>query len=121
MGPLNTTITPYIGIMNFLMLFGLVFGTFMSWRNGKMATANEVQDRVINALQHQIDSLQDRLSAQEKENARQGQIINTIKSALKQRGLSVTIDGDLVSIADSGLMQATRIQGVDISLTQETR
>lgn len=116
---LSINITPYIGILDFLMLFGLLAGTFMSYRNGRMATANEVQDRVINALQHQIDSLQDRLSAQEKENARQGQIINTIKTALKQRGLSVTIDGDLVSIADSGLMQTTRIQNVDIPHAHE--
>lgn len=118
---LSTNLFTYIGVVNFLMLFGLLTGTFMSYRNGKMATANEVQDRVINALQHQIDTLQDRLSVQEKENARQGQIINTIKSALKQRGLSVTIDGDLISIAGTELMQTSRIQGVDIPRAEPPR
>ena len=68
---------------------------------------------MINALESEINALKDRLGELEKENARLTHVIATIRSALKRRGLIVSVDGELVSIRDRAgkLTQTTRIQG----------
>ncbi len=86
----------------------------MAFRYSIARTSSEIQERVIHALQSEIQSLQDRIAAIEKENVRLQQIVGIIKAALKKRGVTVTIDGDLVSIHDekSGdTTQASRITG----------
>ena len=91
----------------------MAIGGAAAFRHGFTRTANEVQERVINALQSEIDSLKDRLAQLEIENTRLTHIIATIRAALRRRGLHITIDGELVSIRDreGKLTHATRIQG----------
>lgn len=87
--------------LNLAITVAMVLGGAVAFRYGINRTANEIQERVINALKSEIQMLQDRIVALEKDNTRLSQIIAVIRTALKQRGLSVTIEGDLVSIADS--------------------
>lgn len=103
--------TEILSIFNLVLCVGLAIGGLAAFRNGFARTANEVQERVINALESEINALKDRLGELEKENARLTHVIATIRTALRRRGLFVTIDGELVSIRDhSGkLTQATRI------------
>lgn len=63
-------------------------------------SVTEVQERANNALQSEINTLKDKVTELEKENARHRQTIGLIKRALSKRGLTITIDGDLVSISD---------------------
>lgn len=102
-----------LSILNLVLCLGLALGGFAAFRHGLTRTANEVQERVIHALESEINSLKDRLSELEKENVRLTHLIATMRHALKRRGLFVTIDGDLVSIRDRAgkLTQAARIQG----------
>lgn len=103
----------FITILNLCVTLGLTAGCVIAFRYGFTRTAQEIQDRVIKALQSEIGSLQDRIVALEKENTRLSHVIMTIRAALKRRGLHITIDGDLVSIHDrSGkLTQTSRIRG----------
>ena len=103
----------FLTILNLAATFGLIIGGLLAYHHGFARTANEVQERVIHALQSEIGALQDRIGALEKENTRLSQVIMTIRSSLRRRGLHITIDGELVSIHDrSGhLTQATRIHG----------
>ena len=87
--------------LNLVVALAIVLGGAIAFRYGLNRTANEIQERVINALQSEIHTLQDRIEALEKENTRLSQTIAIIRTALKQRGLSVTIDGDLISISDT--------------------
>ncbi len=64
-------------------------------------TANEVQERVIHALETEIANLRARLDDFKDENTRLRLILETICVALKSRGLAVTINGDMVSIHDT--------------------
>jgi hypothetical protein len=102
-----------LSILNLVLCIGLAIGGLAAFRHGFARTANEVQERVINVLESEINALKDRLSELEKENARLTQIIATIRMAMKRRGLFVTVDGELVSIRDRAgkFTQATRIQG----------
>jgi hypothetical protein len=102
---------PYI---NASLIVLIALGGVMAFRYSIAKTSSEIQERVIHALQSEIKTLQDRIVAVEKENVRLLQIVGIIKSALKKRGLVVTIDGDMVSIHDekSGdTTQTTRITG----------
>src|SRR5258708_23342700 len=103
-----------LSVLNLVLSIGLAVGGLAAFRHGFTRTANEVQERVINALESEINALKDRLDELEKENAHLIQVISIIRKALRQRGLYVTIDGELVSIRDrSGkLTQATRIHEV---------
>ena len=85
---------------NVLMTFGLLIGGFVAYRRGFAQTANEVQERVINALQHEIQTLHDRIGVLEQENTRLDQAISVICSSLRRRGIHITVEGDVVSIRD---------------------
>lgn len=101
-----------LSLLNFVFCIGLAVGGFAAFRHGFTRTANEVQERVINALESEINALKDRLGELEKENARLTHVIATIRTAMRRRGLLVSVDGELVSIRDRAgkLTQATRIQ-----------
>ena len=89
-----------LSLLNLLITVCLVIGGSAAYRHGFTRTANEVQERVIHALQSEIQSLHDRIEALERENTRLNYVISTMCTALKQRGLHVTIDGDIVSVQD---------------------
>ncbi len=99
--------------INLIIDLAMILSGAIAFRYGLNRSANEIQERVIHALQSEIQTLQDRLEALEKENSRLSQVISLIRLALKQRGLSVTIDGDLISIFDvqGNATQTSRISG----------
>ena len=102
-----------LSICNLVFCIGLAVGGLAAFRHGFTRTANEVQERVINALESEINALKDRLGELEKENARLTQVIATIRTAMRRRGLFVSVDGELISIRDRAgrFTQATRIHG----------
>jgi YD repeat-containing protein len=106
-----------LSVLNLVLCLGLAVGGLAAFRHGFARTANEVQERVINALESEINALKDRLGELEKENARLTQVIATIRMAMRRRGLLVTIDGELVSIRDRAgkFTQATRIQSSQLT------
>lgn len=73
----------------------------VAYRSGISKSQASAQDNTIRALQAQINALKDRITEIERENHKHTQTIDLIKKALGQRGLIVTIDGDLVTIIDS--------------------
>jgi hypothetical protein len=110
----------FLTILNLVTTFGLIVGGLLAYHHGFARTASEVQERVVHLLQSEIGALQDRIDALEKENTRLSQVIMTIRTSLKRRGLHITIDGELVSIHDrSGhLTQSARIHGSKDSASQ---
>ncbi|WP_052888084.1 hypothetical protein [Thermogemmatispora carboxidivorans] len=100
-----------LSLTNLLITLALIAGAFAAYHYGFARTADEVKARVISVMQHEIDTLKDRLAALEKENLRLSQIIGAIRLALQQRGLHITIDGELVCIHDQsgGCSQTSRI------------
>ncbi len=107
---METTIVTYL---NIAVAVAMMLGGAIAFRYGMNRTANEIQERVIYALQSEIQLLQERVVALEKDNTRLSDIIALIRSALKQHGLSVTIDGEVISIHDTqgNSTHTTRIHG----------
>ena len=99
----------FLSILNLVLLIATALGGIMAYRHGWTRTANEVQERVISALNSELATLTSRIESMEKENIRLHQIIATICSALKSRGIAVTIDGDMVNISDETGIHTERI------------
>lgn len=98
-------------IMSLILTIAGLLGGYVAFRHGITHTANEVQERVINALQSEIEMLRGRIDDLEHENSRLDQVIVTICEALKKRGLAVSIDGNMVTVSDGHELQNVRIQG----------
>jgi len=89
------------GIINTLLIvFGCIGGYFVFKQNQRITTI-KIQDETIKALNDKIDIIESKILDLERENTQQKYVINTIQAALKQRGILVTIDGDLVTISDA--------------------
>lgn len=86
--------------LNTVLLLLALIGGFFAFRNGKRTELVKLQRETIEALQQRTTSLEQKIGDLEKENHLQQHIIDTIISALKTRGMAVTIDGDMVTIAD---------------------
>ena len=113
-----TDIASTLSIFSILLTICGILGGIVAFRNGFTRTANEIQERVINALESELAQLRQRLDDLKDENTRLKHTIATICSALKSRGLAVTIDGDMVSIRDSSGSTTTRIQESEQSSCQ---
>jgi len=87
-------------IINLIITVALSVGGVLAYKQGMAKTANEIQQRVINALNEEINTLKDRINSLEKETKKLRGFIATIKVLLKQRSLSLTIDGDTVILHD---------------------
>lgn len=99
------------GILNTVLMLCVIIGGYIAIKSSKNQQASTIQSQVIDALKAELDTLQHRIEALEKENARLTQTIDLIRLALKQRGILVTIDGGLVTISDNkGNSQSARIQ-----------
>ena len=101
------------GIINTALMLCLMVGGYMAIRSGKQQQAGTIQSQVIDALKAELETLQRRVDTLEKENTRLTQIMLLIKTALRQRGIAVTIDGDIVTISDdTGSSSAIRQQHI---------
>ena len=86
-------------------------GSFYIIRSGVRKTTSEAQQDAIVALQAQVSALRNNVEDLTKENARLEQVVQTICSALKTRGMIITVQGELITIEDvkTGRTTATRI------------
>lgn len=96
-----TNITSALSLLSLALTICTILGGVLAWRSGFNHTANEVQDRVIHALESEIAALRQRLEDVARENTRLNQRIETICLALKKRGLEVMIEGDIITIIDN--------------------
>jgi hypothetical protein len=104
------TISVTLSIFSVVLTIASAIGGFYAFKNGLSRTANEVQERVINALHEEISMLRGRLEDLEKENKKLDLLITTLCQALKRRGLIVTIEGNVVTVTDGHNSQVARIQ-----------
>jgi hypothetical protein len=96
---------------NIILTLVTIIGGLLAYRSSIARAANEVQERVIAALDTELKTMRDKLDDMKIENTRLSLIIDTICAALRSRGMAVSIDGDMVSIKDSsGSSTTTRIQ-----------
>lgn len=95
---LSTHLIGFIQII--ITIFGMI-GAFFAFRKVQRESIIKFQKETIDSMKDRIDLLEGRVNDLDKENYSLKQTLETVKEALKQRGMIVTIDGDLVTISDS--------------------
>ena len=108
-------ILPYLSL--FLTVCVAVGGA-LAYRQSYIKTAGEIQNRVIAALKEETEVLTKKIDHCEKEISRQSQIIETIQTALKAKGIDLTINGDTVVIEET--VSGTRKTTVKKSVNKGT-
>src|SRR5262249_17990763 len=103
-------ISNLVSIGNILIGLMILIGGYIALRNGKQQGTAAIQAQAIDALKAELDTVQRRLESLERENTRLNQTLSLIKAALRKRGLSISIDGDLVTIRDDHTSQSARIK-----------
>lgn len=93
------TFLPYISTV---LAICLTIGGMFAIRQGYSKQVGEIQDKVISAQKAQITTLEGRVEACEKEVDHLHGIIETISEALRQRGIVISISGEMVTIEDAG-------------------
>lgn len=93
-------LTQIFALINALWIICGSIGGFFAFRHAVKTKVIELQHETIDLLKTQIDTLEQKVDLLKEENVRQSLIIETIQAALKQKGIIVTIDGDLVTISD---------------------
>jgi|HubBroStandDraft_3_1064219.scaffolds.fasta_scaffold621780_2 hypothetical protein len=97
-----------------LTLFAIiVYGWYI--RRSSKSKAEEVAttsyEKAIKAMETYSDVLGKRLGEAEKENTKLNHVVETIYAALRARGIYITIDGEMITIRDSGGSTTTQING----------
>lgn len=78
----------------------IVVGGIFAFRYGRTRMVEEVQERVISALKTRVETLESQVESDAKELLRLRQVINTVRHALKRRGLLIEIEGEFVTLTD---------------------
>ena len=102
-------IAQLLGICNLILLVCGAIGGIFAFKHAQKAKTIEIQRETIEAFQQQIDVVKLQVDSLKEENARQAVIIETITAALKQKGIIVTIDGEMVTFTfTDGSLASTR-------------
>ena len=96
-----------------LTLLGiLVYGFYItkSAKGKAEKIASAAKDGAIEAMNKYLDILKARIKDAEDENTKMKHTIDTIFSALKAKGIYVTIDGDMIHISEGKSSTTARIR-----------
>ena|SRR2546429_8214549 len=95
----------------FTLLGILVYGFYItrSAKGKAEKIAGEAKDGAIEAMDKHLNILKDRIKDTEDENTKIKHIMETIVSALKLKGIYITIDGDMIHISEGKNSTTTRI------------
>jgi len=100
-------------VLQSILLLATLAGGVLVFRSTRRSSIMQIQNDTITALQQQIDALKDRQEALEKENEHLKYLSETTVAALKQKGIVITVEGEMVTIEDalggrSSIRRATR-------------
>jgi len=105
------TVAEYGGLVSIIFVIAQAVDAARFVGKSKAAsTATDEQEKVINAMNARLEVQERNINDLVKENARLQLILETIKAALKSRGLIITIDGEMITIGDGTSTTTTHIR-----------
>ena len=111
----------FLPILNTVLVVALAIGGFFAFKRGYSKETGEIQGRLIVTLKDEVKALRDKVDDLEKERATQDRVIATIRYALRQYGLRITIAGDFVTLQDtSGKSKTTPVQSAQVKPIMKT-
>lgn len=101
----------FAGLFSILMvLFAAFFASKAMSKSKITEEASNAQQQLLGTMKDEIAILRRKVDDTAKDNTRLYHTIQTIIVALKKRGIMVTIDGDMVNIADGNGKASTTVR-----------
>lgn len=101
-------------LLNIAYMIGIIAsicGAFFVGKRARIKESITAAAQLNETLEKEVDALRRRVVDLERDRSRQYEVLDTIRYALKQKGLKIIIDGDFVTLADqSGVPKITRIK-----------
>lgn len=101
MNAIMNYLNQFVPVLQTLLAISAIVGALFVARNAKKAGIIQIQDQTIEALQQQINAIKDKQDSLSRENEHLRYIIETISKSLKQKGILITIDGEMVTLTDA--------------------
>lgn len=96
-----TSLSTLLSVLSIVLALCVTIGGLLAYRQGYSKSAGEIQERVIAALQAEVQSLTNRLQDVEKRNSELTHVQATIIRVLDSKSIKITISGDMVTVQDA--------------------
>ena len=107
MNALIATLNYIAPLINTLLVLSGLVGAIFVFRNAKKNGIILIQDQTITALNQRLDAQENEIKALKDKNLYLEQVIETISTAMKKKGVVISVDGELVTFTDSGGKSST--------------
>lgn len=109
-----TSLNTFLPIFSIIISIFAVVGGFIAFRQGYFKQSSEIQSQTIEALKTRVDTLESQALSDQKEIKRLRTVINTVRYALKRKGMLIEIDGEYVTLIESdGQSKSTHLREDD--------
>lgn len=99
-----------IGILTFCLTIGVAYMAARSLAKSQVGdVTNQAQNNAIKAMEDEIKSIRRKMDDIVRDNTKLKRTIETIRSALKRRGIVITILDDAIDIEDNKKSTTVRI------------
>lgn len=104
----------FLPVFSIIISIFAVVGGFIAFRQGYFKQSSEIQSQTIEALKTRVDTLESQALSDQKEIKRLRTVINTVRYALKRKGMLIEIDGEYVTLIESdGQSKSTHLREDD--------
>src|SRR5258708_2663992 len=109
------SLNAFLPVISLIISLAVLFGAFVAFRQGFFKQSSEIQEQTINVLNVRVNTLESQAESDAKEIKRLRTVINTVRYALKRKGLLIEIEGDFVTLIESdGRSQDIKMQQDDV-------
>ncbi len=93
-------LSAFLSLASLVVTFGAVLGGLFAFQRGRTKQLGEVQQQVIETYKEQNEAQERQIAALKQEIARMKRVIETIRQALKSRGLRIEISDETITLID---------------------
>jgi len=104
----------FLPIISIVVSILVVAGGFAAFKQGFFKQSSEIQGQTIDALKTRVETLESQAESDAKEIKRLRTIINTVRFALKKKGILIEIEGEYITLIENDVQsKSTRMQADD--------
>jgi len=113
-------LSSFLSILSPVLAICILIGGFFAFRSGYSNATTETQAKLIETLKVQIETLEKQVAHDTKEITRLKSTVITIQKVLGQRGMTITVDDESVTLKEDMNKQTISTTTVQITSSQTT-
>lgn len=104
----------FLPIFSIVISILVVVGGYIAFRSGFFKQSSEIQSQTIDALKTRVDTLESQAISDAQEIKRLRTVINTVRFALKRKGILIEIEGEYITLIESGESKSTHMHPEEV-------